>query len=284
MQKFGKSQSVLRTEDNRFLTGKGNYIDDSTPAGSLFAFFIRSQVAHAEITNLDIDDAEKATGIHAIFTAEDLEKHGVKNNLIGVTVKNRDGSNGASPKRPLLAKNRVRFVGEPIALVVADSIQNAKDAAELVEIDYDDLPVSVELEIGENTIHPEAPGNVAFEWNLGNESKTNTAFERAHRVVSMEVDNNRIIANSMEPRGCYAHWDNERLHISFSGQGVWVHKSFASEILGLRSEKIRVTNPDVGGGFGMKAMGYPEEFVVSFAAMQLKKPIRWMSERTEAML
>ena len=141
MQKFGKSQSVLRTEDNRFLTGKGNYIDDSTPAGSLFAFFIRSQVAHAEITNLDIDDAEKATGIHAIFTAEDLEKHGVKNNLIGVTVKNRDGSNGASPKRPLLAKNRVRFVGEPIALVVADSIQNAKDAAELVEIDYDDLPV-----------------------------------------------------------------------------------------------------------------------------------------------
>ena len=284
MEKFGKSQSVLRTEDNRFLTGKGNYIDDSTPSGSLFAYFVRSQVAHAEIINLDVQEAEKATGVYAIFTAEDLEKHGVKNDLVGITVKNRDGSEGASPKRPLLAKDRVRFVGEPIILVVADSIQNAKDAAELIEIDYDDMPVSIELAIGKNTIHPEAPGNVAFEWSLGDEGKTNMAFERAHKVVSMEVFNNRIIANSMEPRGCFAHWDNKRLHISFSGQGVWVHKRFASEILGLRGEQIRVTNPDVGGGFGMKAMGYPEEFVVSFATIQLKKPVRWMSERTEAML
>ncbi len=284
MEKFGKSQSVLRTEDNRFLTGKGRYIDDTTPSGSLFAYFFRSQVAHADITNLYIEDAKNTTGICAIFTAEDLEKYGVKNSLEGVTVKNRDGSEGASPERPLLAKDRVRFVGEPIALIVADSIQNAKDAAELIEIDYADLPVSIDLEIGQNTIHPEAPGNVAFDWHLGDESKTNELFERADKVVSMEVYNNRIIANSMEPRGCYAQWDNERLHISFSGQGVWAHKRFASEILGLRSEQIRVTNPDVGGGFGMKAMGYPEEFVVSFAAIKLNEPIRWMSERTEAML
>ncbi|MFL2795882.1 MAG: xanthine dehydrogenase family protein molybdopterin-binding subunit [Paracoccaceae bacterium] len=284
MEKFGKSQSVLRTEDNRFLTGEGRYIDDATPTGSLFGYFFRSQVAHAEITNLDIEDAKNTTGVYAVFIAEDLEKYGVINNLEGVTVKNRDGSDGASPKRPLLAKDRVRFVGEPIALIVADSIQNAKDAAELIEIDYNDLPVSVDLAIGENTIHPEAPGNVAFEWHLGDEIKTNELFERADTVVSMEVYNNRIIANSMEPRGCYAQWKNERLHISFSGQGVWVHKRFASEILGLQSEQIRVTNPDVGGGFGMKAMGYPEEFVVSFAAIKLKKPVRWMSERTEAML
>ena len=152
MEKFGKSQSVLRTEDNRFLTGTGTYIDDSTPPASLFAYFFRSQVAHAEITNLKVDDAKKSAGVYGVFTAEDLDKNGVKNDLVGVTVKNRDGTDGACPKRPLLADKRVRFVGEPIVLVVADSITNAKDAAELIEIDYDDLPVSIDLAIGENTI------------------------------------------------------------------------------------------------------------------------------------
>ena len=284
MEKFGKSQSVLRTEDDRFLTGEGNYIDDSTPSDSLYAYFFRSQVAHAKIVNLNVDDASAAAGIHGIFIAEDLENNGVKNDLVGVTVKNHDGTNGASPKRPLLAKERVRFVGEPVALVIANTIQNAKDAAELIEVDYDDLPVSTELKKSKYTIHPEAPENVAFEWHLGDKNKTDGIFEKADKIVSMEVSNNRVIVNSMEPRGCYANWENERLHMSFSGQGVWTHKSFASDILGLRAEQIRVTNPDVGGGFGMKGMGYPEEFLVSFAAIKLKKPVRWMSERTEAML
>ena len=284
MEKFGKSQSVLRTEDNRFLTGKGRYIDDATPPGSLFAYFLRAQVAHAEIRSLCVDNAKKATGVKAIFTAEDLKNNNVKNDLIGVTVKNRDGTDGACPKRPLLATDRVRFVGEPIVLIIADSTENAKDAAELVDIDYDDLPVSLDLAIGKNTIHPEAPGNVAFEWELGDKLKTDAVFKNADKVVSMEVANNRIIVNSMEPRGCYAQWENNKLHLSVSGQGVWTHKRFLSEILGLKGDQIRVTNPDVGGGFGMKAMGYPEEFLVSFASVQLEKPIRWMSERTEAML
>ena len=284
MEKFGKSQSVLRTEDNRFLTGKGRYIDDATPPGSLFAYFLRAQVAHAEIRSLCVDNAKKATGVKEIFTAEDLKNNNVKNDLIGVTVKNRDGTDGACPKRPLLATDRVRFVGEPIVLIIADSTDNAKDAAELVDIDYEDLPVSLDLAIGKNTIHPEAPGNVAFEWELGDKLKTDAVFKNADKVVSMDVANNRIIVNSMEPRGCYAQWENNKLHLSVSGQGVWTHKRFLSEILGLKGDQIRVTNPDVGGGFGMKAMGYPEEFLVSFASVQLEKPIRWMSERTEAML
>jgi len=284
MEKFGKSQSVLRTEDNRFLTGKGRYIDDATPRGSLFAYFLRAQVAHAEIRSLCVDNAKKATGVKAIFTAEDLKNNNVKNDLIGVTVKNRDGTDGACPKRPLLATDRVRFVGEPIVLIIADSTDNAKDAAELVDIDYEDLPVSLDLAIGKNTIHPEAPGNVAFEWELGDKLKTDAVFKNADKVVSMDVANNRIIVNSMEPRGCYAQWEDNKLHLSVSGQGVWTHKRFLSEILGLKGDQIRVTNPDVGGGFGMKAMGYPEEFLVSFASVQLEKPIRWMSERTEAML
>ena len=284
MEKFGKSQSVLRTEDNRFLNGTGKYIDDQTPSSSLFAYFFRSQVAHAKIKELNVEDAKKANGICAIFTSNELESRGVKNDLVGVTVKNRDGTDGACPKRPLLAEDRVRFVGEPVALIIADTIQDAKDASELIEVDYEDLPVSTNLEAGENSIHQEAPGNVAFEWQIGDEKRTNAIFEKANKVVSMEVSNNRIIANSMEPRGCYAEWNKDRLHLSVSGQGVWVHKKFVSEILGLQSQQIRVTNPDVGGGFGMKAMGYPEEFLVSFAAIQLKRPVRWMSERTEAML
>ena len=232
MEKFGKSQSVLRTEDDRFLTGAGNYIDDSTPSDSLYGYFFRSQVAHAKIVNLNVDVASEAAGIHGIFIAEDLENNGVKNDLVGVTVKNHDGTDGANPKRPLLAKERVRFVGEPIALVIANTIQNAKDAAELIEVDYDDLPVSTELKKNKYTIHPEAPENVAFEWHLGDKNKTDAIFEKADKIVSMEVSNNRVIVNSMEPRGCYANWENERLHMSFSGQGVWTHKSFASDILG----------------------------------------------------
>ena len=283
MEKFGKSQSILRTEDNRFLTGKGRYIDDSTPSSSLHAYFFRSQVAHAKITNLNIEDAKKASGVYGIFKAADLENNGVKNDLVGVTVKNRDGTNGACPKRPLLAKDRVRFVGEPIVLVVADSIPNAKDAAELIEIDYADLPVSTELTIGENTIHPEAPGNVAFEWDLGDKSKTDVVFEQVEKVVSMEVYNNRIIANSMEPRGCYAQWNDERLHLSFSGQGVWVHKRFASEILGLRSEQIRVTNPDVGGGFGLK-IHLGEGAIITWASRKVGCPVKWTATRQESFL
>ena len=139
MEKFGKSQSVLRTEDNRFLTGTGKYIDDQTPSSSLFAYFFRSQVAHAKIKDLNVETARKAKGIYAIFTSDDLEKRGVKNDLVGVTVKNRDGTDGACPKRPLLAEDRVRFVGEPVALIIADTIQDAKDASELIEVDYEDL-------------------------------------------------------------------------------------------------------------------------------------------------
>ncbi|MDP5348101.1 MAG: molybdopterin-dependent oxidoreductase, partial [Paracoccaceae bacterium] len=149
---------------------------------------------------------------------------------------------------------------------------------------YDDLPAKLDLMPGGEALHDEAPDNRAFDWSKGDEAACDAAFAAAARVVRLEVEDNRIIVNAMEPRGCYAEWQDGRLHLAVNGQGVWVIKRHLSEILGLAPEQVRVTNPDVGGGFGMKSMSYPESFAVAHAARVLDRPVRWMSERTEAML
>jgi carbon-monoxide dehydrogenase large subunit len=178
----------------------------------------------------------------------------------------------------------VRYVGEPVALIVADTLQQARDAAELILFDADDLPAKMDIAPGGETLHPEAPDNRAYDWGMGDEAKVEAAFAKAAQRVKLEVGDNRIIVNSMEPRGCYAEWAEGRLHVALNGQGVWAHKNFFVKAFGLSEDKVRVTNPDVGGGFGMKAMTYPEYFCVAQAARALGRPVRWMSERTEAML
>ncbi len=284
MDKFGKSQPVKRVEDTRFLTGQGRYIDDIAPEGSLRAFVFRSPVAHAQITTLDVEEARNADGVELVLTGQDLLDAGLNTGMYGALVKNRDGSDGAAPKRPLLAEGRVRYVGEAVALVVAETLEQARDAAELIEFDYEDLPVHLGLGAGGEAIHPEAPDNRAFDFGLGLEDETAAAFKAAVRTVTLDIEDNRVIVNSMEPRGCYTEWDGERLHLAFSGQGVWGIIPQMVEALNLSEDKIRVTNPDVGGGFGMKGMPYPEYFVMSHAAMVLGRPVHWMSDRTEAML
>ncbi|MDU8911312.1 xanthine dehydrogenase family protein molybdopterin-binding subunit [Aestuariicoccus sp. MJ-SS9] len=284
MEKFGKSQSVKRVEDVRFLTGQGRYVDDVAPDGALRAYVFRSPVAHAAITTLDVSDAREAEGVHLVLTADDLLAADVNVAMAGTLVTNRDGTKGAAPERPLLARGRVRFVGEPVAMVVAETLQQARDAAELIEFDYDELPVHMEVAAGGAAIHPEAPDNRAFDWGLGDEAETEAAFAAAAHHIVLDVEDNRVIANSMEPRGCFADWDGERLHLAVNGQGVWGFKSAVSAALGLEPEAVHVTNPDVGGGFGMKAFNYPEYAVVSHAARALGKPVRWMSDRSEAML
>ena len=284
MEKFGKSQPVTRVEDVRFLTGQGRYVDDIAPADALFAFFLRSPVAHGEITELDTSDAVEMPGVHLIVTADDLEAAGVKLGLKGSLVTNRDGSKGAAPMRPLLAKGRVRHVGEAVAMIVADSMAEAKDAAEAILLDIDDLPVHVDLAVGGEAIHAEAPANHAFDYGLGDEAAVDAAIAKAAHVVTVEVPDNRIICNAMEPRGCFAEMEEGRVHLSFNGQGVWIPKDDVAYHFGLPKDQIRVTNPDVGGGFGMKGMRYPEPFCVVHAARVLGRPVRWMSERTEAML
>ncbi|WP_039020088.1 xanthine dehydrogenase family protein molybdopterin-binding subunit [Halocynthiibacter namhaensis] len=287
MEKFGKSQPVKRVEDVRFLTGQGQYVDDIRPDGALVAYFFRSPVAHADITTLDLSDARDAEGVHLVWSIADLEALGIEIGLNGSVVTNRDGSDGASPLRPVLAKSRVRHVGEAIAVIIADNMEAAKDAAELIEFDFDECPVHLGLSVGGDAIHDEAPDNLAFDWGLGDETATQAAFDAAAHHVTLDIGDNRVIVNAMEPRGCFAEPDptqDGRLHFSVNGQGVWGMKKDLSKALKIDPESIRVTNPDVGGGFGMKAMHYPEYIPVAAAARILQRPVHWMADRTESML
>ncbi len=283
MEKFGKSQPVKRVEDVRFLTGQGRYVDDITPKGALYAYFFRSPVAHAEISGLDLEAARASDGVHLIVTMDDLKSAGMVTDIQSMQVKNQDGTMGAAPLRPMLADGRVRFVGEAIACIVADSMGQALDAAELIEFDFIELTPHVTPVPGGPEIHPVAPENVAFDWAVGDQAATEAAFATAKHHITMEIEDNRLIVNSLEPRGCFAKWSDGRVHLSFGGQGVWDMKTRMARAFGFDEDRVRVTNPDVGGGFGMKGMPYPEYFVVAEAARVLDRPVRWMSERGEAM-
>jgi len=284
MEKFGKSQSVTRVEDVRFLTGEGRYVDDIAPADALQTFIFRSSVAHGVISELDVSEAAQAQGVHLVVTCADLEAAGVNIAIGGATVKNRDGTTGAAPMRPMLARERVRYVGEPVAMIVADTYDQARDAAELILFDVEELPAKISVARGGEALHAEAPDNCAFDWGMGDEAATEAAFKSAAKTVALEVGDNRIIVNSIEPRGCFAEWDGTRLHLANNGQGVWVPKGNILKAFALDEEAVRVTNPDTGGAFGMKAMSYPEYFLVCHGARVLGRPVHWMSERTEAML
>jgi carbon-monoxide dehydrogenase large subunit len=284
MEKFGKSQSVTRVEDVRLLTGDGRYVDDIAPENALHLYVFRSSVAHARITTLDLSAAREADGVYLAAAAEDLHEFGITEGLGCVTVKNRDGSTAANPKHPILAEGKVFWVGQPVALIVAETPEAAKDAAELIEFDYEELPAQMALARGDVDLHPEAPGNLAIDYLLGREEETKAAFAEAKHVVRADVVDNRVMVASLEPRGCYAEWADDRIHLSFNGQGVWGPKTELARLMGLEPEQVRVTTPDVGGGFGMKAKLYPEYVMAAYAARFLDRPVRWMSDRTEAML
>ncbi|MGR3571506.1 xanthine dehydrogenase family protein molybdopterin-binding subunit [Brevirhabdus sp.] len=285
MDKFGTSQSVKRVEDVRFLTGDGRYVDDIAPEGALHAYFLRSTQAHGDIATLDVSEAETMPGVHMVLTADRLAEAGLDINMPTTTVPNRDGSNGAAPDRPLLARGRVRFVGEAVAAVIADSYIEARDAAEAIELDIEERPVHIGLSTGGEPLHDEAPDNLAFDWAFGDEQATRAVFDGAAHVVTLDIDDNRIIVNSMEPRGCYAETEADgRLHVCVNGQGVWGPKAALARTFRIDPSQVRVTTPDVGGGFGMKGMDYPETFCVAHAARSLGRPVRWIADRTESML
>ncbi len=284
MEKFGKSQSTRRVEDVRFLTGGGRYVDDIAPAGALHAWFLRSPVAHAEIDALDVADAREMPGVHAVMTAADMEAAGCDLAMTYTVIDNADGSKAAAPVRPFLARGRVRFVGEPVAMVVADTLEQARDAGEAIGFDYSDLPVHVAVEPGGHPVHDDTPDNVCLDYEAGDKAATDAAFARAARVVKLRMDDNRVIVNAMEGRGAWAEWDGSRIHLCVNGQGVWSFKDDLVHHLRLDPENVRVTNPDVGGGFGLKAATHPEYVAVAAAARALGRPVRWISERTEGML
>lgn len=284
MEKFGRSQAVTRREDQRFLTGAGCYVDDIAPDDALVAYFLRSTVAHGTIAALDLDDARDMPGVALVVGAAELAQAGVRMGLQGLQHPHPDGTKRDAPLRPILAQTHVRHVGEAVAMIVADTLPHARDAAEVIGLDIDDLPAHVALSTGGAQIHPQGADNTAFDWALGDMDSVDAAIKTAAHVVRVTVPDNRIICNAMEPRGCFAELEDGRLHVAVNGQGVWAPKADLMYHLGLAADDVRVTNPDVGGGFGMKAMRYPETFCVAHATRVLGKPVRWMSDRTEAML
>ncbi len=284
MAAFGKSQNVLRTEDMRFLTGQGRYVDDIAPQGALRAVFVRAPVANADLGAIDTAAARAAPGVHLVLTGDDLEAAGLDLDMKATVVENQDGSEGARTFRPVLARGRVRFVGEAVAIVVADTLDQARDAAELVQVDYAERPAHVTTAPGGEALHDAAPDNIAFDWALGDAEAAAKALAASAHRVRLRIEDNRVIACSMEPRGATAEWDGARLHLAVNGQGVWGERDAIARALRLPADAVRVTNPDVGGGFGMKGMRYPEYVVIAEAARRLGRPVHWMSERGEAML
>lgn len=282
--KFGMAQPLKRREDVRFLTGKGRYVADLVPVGALWGVFLRSDHAHGEIVSLDVSAAREAPGMHLVLTAEDLATAGVSPDMKGERLKGRGSKRGAGPARPVLARGRVRFVGEAIALVVAGTVEAARDAIDLIELDINGLEPVLSFSDEVNLVHPEVPGNLALDFVFGNEAGTRAALAAATHLVSLEVIHNRVTAVPMEPRAAFAEWDGSKLHLCVNGQGVWVQRNELSRMLGIPRERVRVTNPDVGGGFGMKAMTYPEYVVIAEAARQLGQPVVWLSTRGEGML
>ena len=286
MEKFGISQPVRRVEDQRFLTGQGKYIEDVSAPGEVRCYFVRSAVAHADIS-VDVTEAKAAPGVLMVMTGEYLDG-AIDSNLDMLSLPNIDGTNSVTPKRPLLSIGRVRYVGEPIVCIVAETLTQAKDAAELVEVDYEELPVVTDMHaaMADNAVqlHEEANGNLCYDWGIGDRDATETALATAQRTVTMEAVNNRVHVASMETRGCLADWDGELMTFHVGAQGVHRMGEEFGRRLGLTPDKCRILIHDVGGAFGMKNFNYPEYFCAGHASMKLGRPVKWISERGEAIL
>jgi len=288
--RFGSGRDVRRIEDAGLLAGAGRFTDDYSLPGQTYLAFLRSPVAHARIVATDTAAALAMPGVLAVLTGADLVAAGVQPLPLAPIFKRPDGSLGASPLRSALAHETVRFVGEAVVAVVAETQEQAKDALEAIVVDYDDLPVVTDLTEatadGAPLVWPAATGNIAAQMKHGNASASDAAFASAAHVVSLDLVNQRLVPASMEPRTALASYDAEtdRLTLRLSSQMPSGARDTLCAVLGLPAEKIRVVVGDVGGGFGMKTGLYPEEIVVVYAARQVGRPVKWTPARIEEFL
>jgi carbon-monoxide dehydrogenase large subunit len=289
MGRFGKGQAIRRVEDERFLTGAGRYTDDIVLPAMAFGAVVRSPHAHGVLKAVDVDSARAMPGVLGIFTAADLDAAGVGGLPTTILVKNRDGSRMTVPDRPVLARDRVRFVGEPVAFVVAETAQQARDAAEAVFPDIDPLDaapdIATALTDGAPVLHPDAaPGNILFDWESGDPEATAEQFARAARIVSLDLVNSRVAPTPMEPRGAIGRFDPEadRYELFTGSQGSHTLRGWLAEhVFKVPEERIRVVSPDVGGGFGMRLFLMNEHALVMAAAKALGRPVKWIADRSE---
>ncbi len=281
-------QSVKRREDARFLTGRGQYTDDIVLPRQTYAYFLRSPYAHARIKSVDTASAAAAEGVLGIYTGEHFRAIGGL--PCGWLINSLDGSPMKEPKHPILADGKVRYVGDPVALVVAESYAEAKAAAQLIEIDYEELVPAVDTAAAKGhagQVHEEAPDNVCYTWGCGDKAGTDAAFVGAAHVTRLEFRNNRLIPNAIEPRAANAAYnasdDSYTLYTTSQNPHV-ARLLMCAFVLGIPEHKLRVVAPDVGGGFGSKIFLYNEETALTWASKQVGRPIKWTADRSEAFL
>ncbi len=287
----GIGASTKRREDVRFLTGSGRYTDDINLRGQAYAHFLRSQVAHGRINRIDTAAAAAMPGVLRIFTAADFA--GVGGLPCGWQVTDRHGKPMQEPKHPVLAEGKVRHVGDPIAMIVAETPEQARDAAEAIVVDIDELPAVVDMKAalaeGAPKVHDELASNLCYDWGFveDNREAVNAAFAGAHHVTTLELVNNRLVANAMEPRVAVGDYDfatdTSTLYTTSQNPHV-IRLLMGAFVLGIPEHKLRVVAPDVGGGFGSKIFHYAEEAACTFAARQLRRPVKWTAARSESFM
>src|SRR5215472_12923088 len=284
-------EAVRREEDIRLLKGRGRYVDDVGEASEARGYVLRSSHAHARIIAMDVRRATDAPGVLAVLTGEDLQRRGLGPLAPGVRRRRRNGAPAFVCPQPLLARGRVRYVGDPVALIVAETLNQAKDAAELIAVEYEPLSavISAEAALAPDAvaIWEENPGNEAFFHEIGDKTAVDAAFATADRVVRRQIAINRVTANSMEPRGCLAFYDRDqdRYTIRCTIQSVHATRAaLADHIFKLPQHQFRVVCENMGGGFGMKGGCYPEYALSLWASEVIGRPARWIAERSEGLL
>lgn len=286
-QSIGKS--VLRKEDMRFITGNGRYTDDINLRGQTYGYFVRSPYAHAVVGEVDTSAAQSMPGVVAVLTGKQVAEDELGTLPCGWMIHSKDGSEMKQPPHPVMAATKVNYVGEPVALVVADSFDDAKNAAELVSVEYEELPAVVSTADAQSCadIYEEAPGNTCYEWELGEKEATDAAIEGAAHVTRYTLTNNRLIPNALEPRAAIADYNRgtEELTLYTTSQNPHLARLILTAFVQLAPEhKLRIIAPDVGGGFGSKIFVYSEETALAWASMKLGVAIKWTAERSESFL
>jgi aerobic carbon-monoxide dehydrogenase large subunit len=287
----GIGASVRRKEDVRFISGRGNYTDDINRPGQLYAYIRRADRPHAKINRIDTAAASKAPGVVAVFIGPDMAADNVGGLPCGWQIHNKDGSPMAEPPHPVIAVGKVRHVGDPVAVVIAETKQAAKDAAEQIAIDYQDLPSVASLRdaiaSGAPLVHDDVAGNICYDWHIGDKAVVDGVFAKAAKVVKLDLNNNRLIPNAMEPRAAVGEFDTSSgdytLYTTSQNPHV-IRLLMGAFVLHIPENKLRVVAPDVGGGFGSKIYHYAEEAIVTWAAGKVRRPVKWTAERSESFM
>ena len=282
-------KSVKRVEDNRLLKGEGKYTDDFNMPNQAIGVYVRSPHAHANLVSVDISAAEAMGGVIKIFTGKDIKDAGIVGSICGWQVDFKNGDTMKEPGHPILAVDKVRHVGDAVALVIAEDKGTAVDAAAAVEINYEVLDAIVDpkaaTQDGAPRVHDDVPNNTIFDWELGNKDETDAAFENAHHVTELSYHNQKLVPNAIEPRAALAYFDSndDKYTLYTTSQNPHLARLIiAAFVLSIPEHKLRVIAPDVGGGFGSKIFTYNDECGVLWASKQIGRPVKWTADRTEA--